>query len=96
MEMQMASQKEMMAAQQQQEQPPEQGGGQNPESDSQARMAQGGFAPTRTGNPRREAQSIAAKGQGFNPNRQGLSPNEANPDFTKEGMTGVDRSGNTI
>ena len=86
----------MQQALQAQQQPPQQPGA-NPESQSQARMAQGGFPPTRTGNPRREAQSIAARGQGFNPDRGGLSPNEANPEgFTRESMTGVDREGETI
>jgi len=72
------------------------GGGMNPESESQARMANGGMPPTRTGAPRREAQSIAA-GQGFNPAAGGMSPNMIDPrGFTKEGMTGVDRKGNVI
>lgn len=69
--------------------------GMNEESVSNARMAQ--FGPTRTGQPRREAQSIAARGAGFNPFLQGQSPNEVNPaGFTKEGMTGVDREGEPI
>jgi len=93
-QMQMAVQ---MQAQQATQQDAPQEGGMNPESASQARMASEGFAPNRTGAPRREAQSIAAKGQGFNPNRGGLSPNKVNPSgFTKEAMTGVDRSGETI
>lgn len=90
MQLQMGMQQQMEQAQQQQQ------GGLNAESESQARMAQGGFSPHRTGAPRREAQSIAARGPGYNPARGGLSPNEANPDFTKEGMTGVDRSGEVI
>ncbi|MCK5851271.1 MAG: hypothetical protein KAH23_10175, partial [Kiritimatiellae bacterium] len=93
MQLQMGIQQAVQAQQQAQQQ----GGGENPESMSQARMANEGMNPTRTGAPRREAQSIAAKGQGFNPARQGPSPNEANPGgFTKEGMTGVDRSGEVI
>ena len=96
MAMQMQARQAMMA-QQQAMQPPQQGGGMNEESMSQQRMANGGMPPTRTGAPRREAQSRAAKGLGFNPARGGLSPNEANPrGFTKEGMTGVDRRGNAI
>ena len=72
-------------------------GGMNPESESQARMANGGMPPTRTGAPRREAQSLAARGPGFNPAAGGISPNAVNPrGFTKEGMTGVDRRGNAI
>ena len=95
MQLQASIQQQMRQAQQQQT--AQQGGGPNAESQSQARMAQGGFPPTRTGNPRREAQSIAARGQGFNPDRGGLSPNEANPEgFTRESMTGVDREGETI
>jgi len=93
MQMQMGAQQAMQA----QQQPPQQPGGPNAESQSQARMANNGFAPTRTGAPRREAQSIAARGQGFNPNRRGLSPNEANPEgFTRESITGVDKGGETI
>ena len=94
---QMQEQQMQQQQQMQMQQMEQQGGGENAESQSQARMAQGGFSPTRTGNPRREAQSIAARGQGFNPNRGGLSPNQANPEgFTREGMTGVDSSGETI
>ena len=72
-------------------------GGMNEESMSQARLANNGFSPRRTGIPRREAQSIAARGPGFNPAGGGLSPNVVNPrEFTKEGATGVDRKGNVI
>ena len=77
--------------------PPEDMGGMNPESESQARLAGNGFAPTRTGAPRREAQSLAAEGQGFNPAMMGTTANELNPGgFTMEGATGVDRSGEPI
>ena len=73
------------------------GGGQNPESDSQARLADEGFAKSRTGAERKTAQSLAARGPGFDPSRQGPSPNEVDPGgFTKEGSTGIDRSGEVI
>ena len=92
MQLQIGLQQALQAQQQPQQQP-----GANPESASQARMANNGFSPTRTGAPRREAQSIAARGQGFNPNRRGLSPNVANPEgFTRESITGVDKGGETI
>ena len=92
-----AKQMEMqIGAQQAVQQQAEQGGGPNQESASQARMAQDGRAPTRTGAPRREAQSIAARGPGFDPSRGGVSPNEANPDFRREAMTGVDKEGEVI
>ena len=72
-------------------------GGDNPESTTQAAMAANGFSPTRTGQPRREAQSIAARGLGMNPAQGGLSPNVMNPaGFTREGATGIDRKGNAI
>jgi len=75
----------------------QQQGGMNPQSMSNERRGNGGMPPTRTGAPRREAQSQAAQGIGFNPARGGLSPNVMNPrGFTKEGMTGVDRKGNVI
>ena len=78
-------------------QPPQQKGGMNEESMSQARMANGGMPPTRTGAPRREAQSIAAQGQGFNPAAGGLSPNQADPTgFLREALSGVDQRGNVI
>ena len=98
MQMQMQAQQAMQAQQiKAQEKAQRQGGGMNPESESQARMANGGMPPTRTGNPRREAQSQAAKGRGFDTSRAGLSPNQVDPrGFTKEGSTGVDRKGNTI
>ncbi len=69
-------------------------GGMNPESESQARLANGGANPARMGNPRMNVESVG--GQGFNPNRMGTSPSEANPALTKEGATGVDRKGETI
>ena len=76
-------------------QPPQ--GGMNEESMSQARMANNGFSPRRTGAPRRKAQSMAARGLGFDTRRGGLSPNVVNPaGFTREGATGVDRRGGTI
>ena len=78
-------------------QPPQQGGGMNEESMSQARMANGGMPPTRTGAPRREAQSQAARGLGFNPARGGLSPNQADPaGFLREALSGVDQRGNVV
>ena len=93
MQLQMGAEQAM----QQQQQPPQQGGGPNPESASQARLAGDSFAPNRTGAPRREAQSIAAGGQGFNPNRGGSSPNQANPEgFTRESITGEDSGGEPI
>ncbi len=74
-----------------------QGGGQNQESNSQARLAEDSLAPTRTGPGRKLAQSIAARGPGFDPSRRGSSPNEVDPEgFTREGATGVDRSGEAI
>ena len=96
-QMQMQMQAQMVGqAQQMKMQQAAQGGGMNEESLSQGRMAQGGANPGRLGNPRTPPQSGAATGRGFNPARGGRSPNEANPDLTKEGSTGVDRSGNTI
>lgn len=96
MQMQMGMQQQVQQqqiAQQQQMQ----GGGMNEESMSQLRMAQGGMPDGRTGAPRREAQSLAARGPMYNPARGGLSPNTANPGgFTKEAMTGVDREGEVI
>ena len=78
------------------EEPPVEGG-MNEESLSQARLAGDGFSPTRTGSPRRKPQSIAARGPGFRPELQGLSPNTVNPEgFTRETMTGVDSEGETI
>ena len=97
-QMQQARQMQMQAQMQQaQQMQPRQGGGPNEESMSQQRMANGGMSSTRTGAPRREAQSMAAKGGGFNPARGGISPNQMNPrGFTKEGATGLDRRGNAI
>lgn len=67
-------------------------GGENPESESQARLAQDGQRTTPT-----STQSVAVRGQGVNPNRGGLSPNVANPQgFTKEGATSIDRAGEVI
>jgi len=77
--------------------PPPQQGGENEASLSNARLAQNGLAPTRTGAGRKLAQSIAARGPGFRPDRGGLSPNVANPEgFTREGSRGVDRGDEVI
>ena len=84
-------QQKAMAQQIQMEQA--QGGGENAESQSQARMAQGGQRTQPSLNP----QTANVQGQGANPNRGGLSPNVANPEgFTKEGATGQDRKGEAI
>ena len=79
-QMQMEAQQAMQAQQ----------GGMNPESESNARMAQEG---------QRTPTSVARArgGQGFNPNRGGMSPNEADPEgLTREGALGIDRKGETI
>ncbi len=86
---QLVVQMQAQQAQQQQQQAPQQGG-QNPESVSQARLAGGG---------QRRPPSVAQGrgGQGFNPNRGGISPNEADPEgLTREGATGVDSGGEVI
>ncbi len=86
MQLQMGLEQAMQAQAQAQQ------GGPNPESVSQARLAQEGqrTVPTTT-------QSLAARGQRVNPNRGGASPNEINPQgFTKEGATGIDREGEVI
>ena len=65
-------------------------GGPNAESESQARMAQDGQR-----NPNSAAMSRG--GQGFNPNRGGISPSEADPEgLTREGAIGIDRGGEPI
>lgn len=68
-------------------------GGMNEASMSNARLANG--ATGRTGIPREEAQSIAARGPGFNPGMGGISPNMINPSgFLRERRSGVDKRGN--
>ena len=65
-------------------------GGPNAESESQARMAQEGQR-----NP--NSAAMGRGGQGFNPNRGGISPNEADPEgLTREGAIGIDRGGEPI
>lgn len=86
----MQAQAQQQAQGQQQQQAQQQQGGMNPESMSNARMANNGQR-----NPRSMANSPG--GQGMNPNRGGMSPNVASPRLnTKEGATGFDRSGEQI
>jgi len=93
MQLEMSMQQQMQAQQMQMEQAT---GGMNAESESQARMAQGGMQSGRAGN-QREPQSQAVRRPGFDPSRGGQSPNEANPEgFTRESMTGVDKKGEAI
>jgi len=98
--LEMSIQQEIQAEQMQMAQQMQQGGGENEQSMSNARMANSGPNATRVGPNeagRREAQSLAARGPGFNPARGGVSPNEANPEgFTRESMTGVDKEGEAI
>ena len=89
---------QLQAGIEQQQQPPPEQGGANEEAEAQARLAGASpFAPSRTGAEREEAQSLAARGPGFDPSVAGESANLVNPEgFTKEGSTGVDRGGGTI
>lgn len=84
MQMQMQAQQAQQAQVQQQE---------------QAQQLQNGSRPqTRTGEPRREAQSQAVRGRpGFDPSRGGQSPNEVDPEgFLREKLTGRDKEGGVI